>query len=280
MIASLADAAASGYTPRPESEVRRLVCLARQRGQRGRVAMDALLHQNIRLILKVARRYRQLCTPTVTEDDLVQAALIGFLHAVRLFRLNNGNRFSTYVVTCMRRYVTRTIANDAAGLRISVNRQRQRHHIRRAMAELTARSGKDPSPAQIARRTGLSKAQIAAALSVPTVTCSLDDELADDDHTTLGDLIPAENSSTSDGESSRPELLRYLKSALPERLCEVVILHYGLHPDHPEGLTYHAIGRRYHVSRQRAQQLVHIANGILRQPPHADALRQLLDSSP
>jgi RNA polymerase primary sigma factor len=279
MINSLADAAASGYTPRPESETRRLVCLARQRGRRGRSAMDALLHQNIRLILKVARRYRNLCTPTVTEDDLVQAALIGFLHAVRLFRMNNGNRFSTYVVTCMRRYVTRTIANDAAGLRISVNRQRQRHHIRRAVAELTARSGKDPSPAQIARRTGLSKAQIAAALAVPTVTCSLDDEI-DEHDTTLGDLIPAENASTPDGEPLRPELIRYLKSALPPRLFEVVVLHYGLHPDHPEGLTYHAIGRRYHVSRQRVQQLIHIANDLLRQPPHADALRQLLDPSP
>ncbi len=279
MIASLADAAASGYTPRTKSETRRLVSLARQRGKRGRVAMDTLLHQNIRLILKVAHRYRRLCTPTVTEDDLVQAALIGFLHAVRLFRLNNGNRFSTYVVTCMRRYVTRTIANDAAGLRISVNRQRQRHHINRAMAELMARSGKDPSPAQIARRTGLSKAQIAAALSMPTVTCSLDDEIAEHD-STLGDLIPAENDSTPDGMSLRGELIRYLKTALPERLFEVVILHYGLHPDHPQGLSYPALGRRYNVTHQRAQQLVHQANAILRRPPHSDALRQLLDPSP
>lgn len=278
MLKQLADTLAEEYTPLSPAETRRLIRLTKQGGAEGRAANEVLLLRNVRLILQAARRYQFMQSATLTPDDLLQAAFIGFQNAIHKYRPSHGVKFGTYATTAMRRACKRALDNCAAGLRLPVHIERRRARIRKAQEQAPAQS-----PAEIGQRLGLSPAQVTDALHPPIVAFSLDEPTRFDPDTTLGEILSAASANDeaevdeAERDLARAQLLEFFQRILSNRDYLILTLRYGLHPDYPAPLQFHEIGELVGgLTRQRIQQIVLRAEATLRLPLFAQRLRQIL----
>ena len=66
-----------------------------------------LIEENIKLVYKVANKYRYLCCNTIDFDDLVSLGYIGLVKAADAFDESKNLKFSTLAFVCIRNSILR-----------------------------------------------------------------------------------------------------------------------------------------------------------------------------
>ena len=110
-----------------------------------------LVEANLRLVVSVARRYRQ---SGLSLLDLVQEGNLGLLKAVDRFQYRRGFKFSTYATWWIRQAITRAIAQTGRTVRLPVHTVEALNRIeasRRKLKEL----GRDPTVEDIATHVSM-----------------------------------------------------------------------------------------------------------------------------
>jgi len=78
-------------------------------------ARDALERANLRLVVRIARRY---VGRGISFMDLIQEGSIGLLRATENFKVASGFKFSTYATWWIRRAMSRAVTDQARSMRI------------------------------------------------------------------------------------------------------------------------------------------------------------------
>ena len=73
-------------------------------------ARERMILSNVRLVVSVAKRYRDKGLPFV---DLIQEGMLGLIHAVSKYDWRRGYKFSTYAVWWIQQAVQRGLANTS-----------------------------------------------------------------------------------------------------------------------------------------------------------------------
>src|SRR4029434_6991591 len=81
-------------------------------------AKQRLIETNLRLVVQMARRYRNRGLPL---PDLIEEGNLGLLRAVDKFEPERGTRFSTYATWWVRQAVARALANQSRTIRLPVH---------------------------------------------------------------------------------------------------------------------------------------------------------------
>ena len=81
----------------------------------GKEAREYLIKANIRLVVSIAKKYRQYGSSFL---DLIQAGNVGLIRAVDKFDYSRGNRFSTYATWWIRRSVLRFLNQKERTIRL------------------------------------------------------------------------------------------------------------------------------------------------------------------
>jgi RNA polymerase primary sigma factor len=233
-------------------------------------ATAILVEANMGLVYWMATKRGRTLLPLA---DLVQEGTLGLMRAVEKFDYRRGVRFNTYAAWWIRHAINRALSDQSRTIRIPVHLLETRHKLARIARELAHEQGRDPSPAELASRTGIMPETIRAVATIPAEPVSMDAPLNSDGDLRLGDVIADPHGDTVvEGISARQvgNRLHDLLGTLTEREQEVLRLRFGVRGS--DCLTFEQIGRRLSLSRERVRQIEATALAKLRPQAAAERL--------
>jgi RNA polymerase sigma factor (sigma-70 family) len=203
-----------------------------------------LTEANLRLVVSVAKRYRQSNVPLL---DRVQEGNLGLMKAVNRFQYRRGFKFSTYATWWIRQSVSRAIANSARTVRMPVHAGESLGRIMAARRTLADELGRNPTIQEIAQETRMRAEKVTRLLQSGAPLLSLDAPISDD--AVFGDLM-ADTRTAPDGlllEEERQHQARAALASLRARERTVLELRYGITSG--RGHTLQEIADRLNISR-------------------------------
>lgn len=249
------------------------------RVQAGERARELMLVSNLRLVVSIAKRYRN---QGMLFEDVIQEGNLGLLKATEKFDPERKLRFSTYATYWIRQGIARSLANQSRVIRLPAYVHDFLLRLRQARAVLTVQLGRAATEDELADRLGVKADKVRQAGMLPT-TVALETPVARDgggnDFLTLGQLIPCPHSDSAeqllDASMLREELGLLLKLALPEVERDVMRLRYGLDDGVTKSLA--KVGSIVQLSHTRVRALEHSALNRLRRPHFLERLEAFLE---
>jgi RNA polymerase primary sigma factor len=235
---------------------------------RARAAHERAKHEfvtaNLRLVIAMARRYKQHALPLA---DMIQEGNLGLMRAVERFDHRRGFRFSTYAAWWIRHSLNRALSDKGRLVRVPVHTldaMMRAENLREAHAVkgLTPLEG-----TELASQVGMSEQALAFAQAhaVGSTPVSLDRNRGAQQDKTLHDVLSAQDAvgpeEACDLNARTFELQRLLRELTPVE-AEILRLRFGL--GGCDELTLREVGDRYDLSRERIRQIQEEALAKLR----------------
>lgn len=261
------------YAPNPVPP-EELVSVERQLAD-GQKAKAQLIEANLRLVVSIAKRYRNRGMGFL---DLIQEGNLGLMRAVEKFDYTRGFKFSTYATWWIRQAISRALADQARTIRIPVHMVDAINKITRTQRQLVQEYGRDPTLEELALKAEMAPQRVREILRVSQDTISLEQPMGEEDDFSLSDLIEDQGAVVPADAATRTMLNEAVKKALSElsdREQDVVRLRFGL--DDGQVRTLEEVGRVFGVTRERVRQIEAKTLAKLRHPIRSQPLRDYLE---
>jgi len=142
-----------------------------------KTAMNELVTRNLKLVVAVARAYRD---KGVDWEDLLQEGNMGLIHAIEKFEWKRGNRFSTYATWWIRQRISHFLSTQRHSIRVPTHAMRLKKHIEGTIEALRKEGIQEPSWERIAELVGSSADVVEATVAGSKATVSLSQPSAPD----------------------------------------------------------------------------------------------------
>jgi len=223
-------------------------------------ARDRIIRANARFAISVATSY---LSSRRTMDELLADAMSGMLRATETFDAHGGHAFITYAVWWMRQYCRAGILEEQRVVRHPVGIYSDRSAVDKAIGRLMGKLERMPTTEELMTETGMSEANVLAALTVSQRDTSLDAPLAGTTTLYMGDMLRDEGPNPEELAEleSRRQLVRRLLADLDPRLHYIVERYYGLDGEPPD--TLEGVAARVYLTRERTRQIREQAIAII-----------------
>lgn len=217
-----------------------------------RRARESLLVANLPLVRGVASRYRGAGLPF---DDLVQEGSLGLLEAIDDYDPHLAVEFAVYARFRVHRAIRNALTERARLVRLPKHIVERRRAIDRERARAYTASGRPPSAAELAERTGLPVETVLATLEAGIDAVSLDAPVTADG-SSLQELVADPAAPDPEAVAIERDSVRRIDDAvehLPERQRHIIEHTFGLGVP-PESIA--DVAAEFHLSPQRTRTVV------------------------
>jgi len=255
-------------TASQEEELTKLV----QQGNE--LARQRLVESNMRLVINIAKTYRNNSIPL---EDLIQEGAIGLMQAAQRFDPGRGFRFSTYATHWVRQAIGRAIDNKSKLVRLPAHVSQWLRRIEKERGRLQRELGAEPTLDQLADSLGIPTRKLMTLIQSSQEMISLDMSVGDTAGSTLGGLLQDTVNRDPEALMLSEELLHELQRILCElndREQRVMRLRFQLE-DGGE-VIQDDIAKEMKLSRERVRQIEMQAIKKLRALAHRRRLREIL----
>jgi RNA polymerase primary sigma factor len=239
-----------------------------------RRAKKELMEANLRLVVSVAKRY---LGSDLSLLDLIQEGNIGLMKAVDRFQYRRGFKFSTYATWWIRQAITRAIADHSRTIRIPVHMVETLNRISRVNRTMVNELGREPTPEELAQRTGVPAKKVRLILESSRKPLSLETPIGEDSE--LGDFLEDKSAGSPNDSLLTQDLTTQVERALAmlsPKEKEILRLRFGIGEEGEH--TLEEVGKRFAVTRERIRQIEAKALRKLRHPLRGRNLRAFIEN--
>ncbi|MBR4365639.1 MAG: RNA polymerase sigma factor RpoD/SigA [Bacteroidaceae bacterium] len=256
-------------TPEEEAELARTI---REGGREADKARERLINANLRFVVSVANKYHS----TILEiSDLVSEGNYGLIKAVDHFDESKGVKFTSYAVFWIRQAILEALYDFNTIFRLPQEKQKILKQYLEMDEDIQLKEGRHITIYEFCEVSGYDYDVVAHVLESNTVVKCFEDQLGNDDHATLGDIIPSNSITDSnlDKESLYEDIIDVMNHLLTTREAFVVmnVMGIGCKP-----MAYEELAEKINLSRERTRQIFHKAIDKLRKSPYSLGLRNHL----
>ena len=239
-------------------------------------ARDRMIESNLRLVVKIAKRYMNRGLPFL---DLIEEGNLGLIKAVERFKLSKECRFSTYATWWIRQSIERALVTQSRTIRLPVHVSDDINRLVKVTRNLQQQHNREPQVKEVADVMGVDPAYVRRLMVLLKKTYSFEHPMGENSDYSLIDTIedtgsvnPEELAEwrnkyrpirelflTTDKDDNDPlndsekRLLAKIREALNDHELSILKRRFGL--DDVTQQTLDVIGQSSGVTRERIRQI-------------------------
>jgi RNA polymerase primary sigma factor len=230
-------------------------------------ARRQLIEANLRLVLNIAKQYRNMGIPF---QDLISEGNIGLMTAIDKFDPRKGHRLSTYATWWIRQRILRYIISNQSIIRVPEHIIDKINKLRRETEKFRQTNHREPTVSELAEQSEMSEAEIMRFSSAVPFIMSLESGFEHSD----GDESASSGPTVGERVGNEGDLflktvdritVRTLLGTLDAKEREIICRRYGLTQEgeeeggglthYDEGATLEQLASEHSVSRERIRQI-------------------------